>query len=144
MAAPTSLSDFCSYAQVTREVLTQHYFEPYDNTIECTRNSIFWIYTNMNPYMKPMRKDEVQVSLDLLTTIRILPWDQQPDEHLVFALPQNPERMQVTEVTEKEFSVAALFLEELATTCPGPPPPSSGNNGLAFKTFPASSRSGHC
>ena len=93
--------------------------------------------------MKPMRKDEVQVSLDLLTTIRILPWDQQPDEHLVFALPQNPERMQVTEVTE-EFSVAALFLEELATTCPGPPPPSSGNNGLVLKTFAASSRSGHC
>ena len=68
----------------TREVLTQqpakHYLvEPYENIIECTRNSIFWIYTNMNPYMKPRHKDEVQVS--------ILPRDQQPDEHLVFALP---------------------------------------------------------
>ena len=140
----------------TREVLMQqpakHYLvEPYKNIIQCARNSISWIYTNMNPYMKPRHKDKVQGSLDLLTTIRILPWDQQPDERqmsiwslLFHCLPQNPERMQVNEVTEKEFAVTALFLEELATTCPGPPPPSSGNNGLVLKTFAASSRSGHC
>lgn len=119
--SPTDPKEFGRYAAATDAAARQKkpaYFgvESYEEVIDSTCDALLWCHCNMEEQARDKYDSEVLLSLHLLTAARSRVYAR---EGMVNALPPPNEKMLVNVQIKKNFRIASLLIDHLATTCFG-------------------------
>lgn len=91
--------------------------EDHDEVIRCACDALCWCYSNMDTEERKTYTAEIQLAVDLLTTVSFV---DLLGKRVGKDLPAGPQgKMLVTQLIKDNFSKAALLVDHLATVCPG-------------------------
>lgn len=116
--------EFRRYVSATYEGLKTkecNYFrskaEDHDEVIRSACDAFCWCYSNMDTEERKTYTAEIQLGVDLLTTVSFL---DLLGQRVSKDLPAGPQgKMLVTQLIKDNFSTAALLVDHLARVCPG-------------------------